>query len=1777
MSSRTIAATTMAIALCGSAFGATEIGHWTFDEGTGTTAADSVGTNDGTLDAAMDPATAWVSGAVGGGMALEFDGTDDVVDTGANATDLGIDGDATRAIALWCYTRSFNGGGLFCVGDSNDSEQFCLRTLGTAGQWRIQYYGNDRDFTAPETDNGWAHFALVHVEGQGSRLYLNGELILFWAGRTIATSAADTLKFGIYESGGNSYYDGIIDEVHLYSSNLTDAEVFALASLGSPVAVAMTASDPDEGDTTLGDGDRIMVRFSGDTDESVSGARTGAQMDAQFPISGGVSWGTTSAFNLSWLKPHVLAIDITTAGDCALDIGDTIAVAVGAGVQDPAPSSGAISSSAQLLGDWGLGSVPAVGGTTQWVVWDDRLTADPAPVRSTLKPRAFDDEYSKTTLEGTQGYKDYYNSRLRGWITPDETGAHTFQLTADDEAELFLGLDDSPRSMLQIASLTTYKPFDFSDPAVSAPVALQAGVRYYIEVTHVEHGGGDHVRVGWTRPSAATEQPIAATNISAWRELLEVESIVASDPDDGDGVIGAGDKLTISFTQNANQPGALTGARTGTEMDALFAVSGGHTFGGGSDSYTLSWPSPRSLAVTFDTHVAADIAIGDYLTPRGGADLRMETITDGAPCTQTVAVSGTWGLDYPTSLVAHWKLDEASGATAVDETGNHDAAISGNVTYSADGIFGTALEFDGVDAFVEASGLGLGTTGARSITGWVKASSVVQPNWVNVFGFCDDNDGANTYFDLEANDNPEYTVHAVTWAREIINIDTNWHFFALTFDGTDTVNAYVDGALDGSYTNTDLAIVDAFRIARRVDKYFSGTVDDVRVFNTVLNADAVRGMYEMLPPKVSSVLADDPDNADVVCSAGDVLTITFDAEMNQSATVTGDLSGANMDAYFALDNGHTWGDAAIAFTGAWSGPRTLVLTAVDTANATAAAGDVITIGTGANIGDANGNHTPMTLVCPAIAGDFGLTPQETLILHYTFDDVAGTSAVDSSGNGYDGPLFGMALPDASTTGRIGGAFAFDGVDDTIERENLAGTATIDEFSIMVWVNPDDTATDLDDGDPIVWQNSGDEGFKFAWNWDSTESPGGRFGLRTTGALVWTPFSYTNGTWYHVVAMYDKVAGEVRIYVDGVEAASAPMTFMPNDSADFSVCSRSNNRKFLAATVDDLRIYGRSLPASFVQTIYQAMQVTIAASTPDATENVSTPVDGVFTLTRTASDIATAPAIVVRLDITGTALDPNDATPDYTLADSTGTLAHDTGTTWTLTLPAGDATATITVTPVDDTVPEAQDTVIVTVLAGDDYIAGTPGTDTVTITDDDVPSAFDITTPADDATQVAIPVDFTWTRDPATLAATYTLIIATDAALTDVVYTNDAIADPADASTTVTQQVTAADGLLTDTRYYWTVSAVNAAATVAATSGTVEFWTTDTIAPTVQSIEPTGTVDVDSTVVIIFTEPVDFTTVATAFDITAGGVSVPGTWTPDLVTEDTITFAPTGEFAFDTTYTVTIVAANLTDTIGGNPLDDGADYTHTFSTWAELTGVGTGDGCTPSSRGAPAGAVLLSIAIVLVLTRRRAVTCARISSGLAAALALSLCVIGCGAGETRFAPAGRTHLAPRSFASLSLYDYGTYGTPSKKNSGDSQLKLAPRGGLVMFLGAEDDVDPRITLGAFARAMEDDSKRVELAFDITPSFAEADRVNLYGTITGDYVGFIGDGLLYWKAGGGVVLEKRGEANYFLGVLEGGIGLWLAVGEESAAVLNALVQIPLGDANPAAMFALTGGYEF
>ena len=59
-----------------------------------------------------------------------------------------------------------------------------------------------------------------------------------------------------------------------------------------------------------------------------------------------------------------------------------------------------------------------------------------------------------------------------------------------------------------------------------------------------------------------------------------------------------------------------------------------------------------------------------------------------------------WASQQLSGPIAHWRLDETSGATAVDSAGGHNGTLTNGPSWSS-GQFEGALDFDGVDDFID--------------------------------------------------------------------------------------------------------------------------------------------------------------------------------------------------------------------------------------------------------------------------------------------------------------------------------------------------------------------------------------------------------------------------------------------------------------------------------------------------------------------------------------------------------------------------------------------------------------------------------------------------------------------------------------------------------------------------------------------------------------------------------------------------------------------------------------------------------------------------------------------------------------------------------------------------------------------------------------------------------------------------------------------------------------------------------------------------------------------
>ncbi len=163
-------------------------------------------------------------------QAIVLNGVGDYVDTGKAASELGLSGNTPRTITAWVYTRSFNQGGIFEMGEEwSNGRDFSLRTMTTDNQWRVQYWGTsyDIDFTYNSKDK-WVHFAHVH-DGSETRIYADGQLIVPDTPRTLNTADTKTFKIGRW---WNYYFDGLIDDFHVYDQALSQEDIQTIMDTG---------------------------------------------------------------------------------------------------------------------------------------------------------------------------------------------------------------------------------------------------------------------------------------------------------------------------------------------------------------------------------------------------------------------------------------------------------------------------------------------------------------------------------------------------------------------------------------------------------------------------------------------------------------------------------------------------------------------------------------------------------------------------------------------------------------------------------------------------------------------------------------------------------------------------------------------------------------------------------------------------------------------------------------------------------------------------------------------------------------------------------------------------------------------------------------------------------------------------------------------------------------------------------------------------------------------------------------------------------------------------------------------------------------------------------------------------------------------------------------------------------------------------------------------------------------------------------------------------------
>jgi chitodextrinase len=195
-------------------------------------------------------------------------------------------------------------------------------------------------------------------------------------------------------------------------------------------------------------------------------------------------------------------------------------------------------------------------------------------------------------------------------------------------------------------------------------------------------------------------------------------------------------------------------------------------------------------------------------------------------------------------LVAAYSFDEGSGTTVADLSGNGNTGTLSNTTWTGVAKYGNALVFNGSSSRVtinDAASLRLST--GVTLEAWVNPSTV-STAWRDIVYKGNDN-----YF-LESTTNTGApgagvtigSVDAVTRGTTPLTVNS-WSHLALTYDGS-TLRLYVNGVQVSSLSQPGAIAASTNPLQIGGDstfaQFFTGTIDEVRVYNTALNQSQIQ-------------------------------------------------------------------------------------------------------------------------------------------------------------------------------------------------------------------------------------------------------------------------------------------------------------------------------------------------------------------------------------------------------------------------------------------------------------------------------------------------------------------------------------------------------------------------------------------------------------------------------------------------------------------------------------------------------------------------------------------------------------------------------------------------------------------------------------------------------------------------------------------------------------------------------------------------------------------------
>jgi hypothetical protein len=596
-------------------------------------------------------------------------------------------------------------------------------------------------------------------------------------------------------------------------------------------------------------------------------------------------------------------------------------------------------------------------------------------------------------------------------------------------------------------------------------------------------------------------------------------------------------------------------------------------------------------------------------------------------------LSNMYSQSCPGGMISYWKFQEASGPTYSDAFGTHDALSAGSAPTQTAGISGKGQLFSkdasNYLAIPGHANFNWSSSASFTVAFWAKYSGTGA---IEVFIGRDDpvssmqwwigrtETGTIEWF-LRSSDgtNGDVTT-AITYNNSL------WHFIVAVRDASQNKNfLYVDGAAvsstvsySGNFSSTaDLNIGNLIVDSYPPDYFVNGSLDEIAIYNRALSsAEIIAQFINIKDYQIGYCDGDAPvilSSPMVFATAGQAYSYDVDASGNSKPTYSLVVKPAGMtiDASTGII---TWTPASVSVNGH------------------------VTVRATNNKGSVEQDFNVFIAAAPNC--------RNNMIAYWDFNKTGSAAYVDNV-SGYT--LTGGSP--SNTSGKVGGAFSFDGVNDSLnlydnsEPENVFfDFDNVPNFSFELWMK-----SNASSAKPMVmigrnmqnmlpnpnntqyWLGVLPDGSVEFYLSDYVEP------TSTVGEVVTEGLNVLDNAWHHIVGTYSATSNNMKLYVDNALIGTVNKNFQNfggNSNLNIGCLHTPDDKFWYAGMLDEVVIYSAELTAAQVTSHYNDGLAGLGAcvynyapailTTPDTTVYE----DGSYTYNFVASEINAGDVVTI---------------------------------------------------------------------------------------------------------------------------------------------------------------------------------------------------------------------------------------------------------------------------------------------------------------------------------------------------------------------------------------------------------------------------------------------------------------------------------------------------------------------------------------------------------------------